>query len=174
MTEFRKKYPGVVKNVPHSIRSLGSKWTGINHDQTRLNEITARLNEKALERASKRKKGKGTTTYGTQSSAQEDYSPKESATPEIVTDRPIGNKKAKELATIKKKANKNKNALAKSTNAIAIALNQRAKVMEYVFKIQLFSLDIRSLDYKARQFMLAKREFAELELQKHDENVALV
>ncbi|CAM6085305.1 unnamed protein product [Calypogeia fissa] len=32
MGDFRKKCPGVVKNVPQSIRSLGSKWHDINHD----------------------------------------------------------------------------------------------------------------------------------------------
>ncbi|CAM6119100.1 unnamed protein product [Calypogeia fissa] len=126
-------------------------------------QIAARLNEKALERASNRKKGDSTTTYGTQSSAGEDDSPKESATPEMVTNRPIRNKKAKELAAIEKKANKNKNVFAESTNAIAVALNQRAKAMESVFEIQLFSLDLGY--YKARQFMLPMREFAELEFQ---------
>ncbi|CAM6127721.1 unnamed protein product [Calypogeia fissa] len=92
----------------------------------------------------------------------------------MVTDRSIGNKKAKELAVIEKKANKNKNALAESTNAIVATLNRRAKVMESIFEIQFFSLDLGSLDYKARQFILAKREFAELELQKQLENVAPV
>ncbi|CAM6084181.1 unnamed protein product [Calypogeia fissa] len=207
MGDFRKKYPGVVKNVPRSIRSLGSKWCDINHDCAKfsgamstimeLNEsgtneeekmekakaffqqmhkkglefayegawkilkdspkwqIAARLNEKLVDRAARRKKNKSVararSADGGSAVAEVEESPeKESAMPEMVTERPLGNKKAKELAAIERESQKNKFALAESTSEIVVALNRRARAMESVFEIQLFLVNLRSLDDKAR------------------------
>ncbi|CAM6105678.1 unnamed protein product [Calypogeia fissa] len=90
----------------------------------------------------------------------------------MAIDKPVGNKKVKKLAVIERKVANNKNALAESTNPIALALNGRAKAMELVFEIQLFSLDLGSLGYKAQQSMPLKGDFAEQELQKQFQNQA--
>ncbi|CAM6110291.1 unnamed protein product [Calypogeia fissa] len=140
-------------------------------------QIAARLNEKLVDRAAKRKKNKSivgasSADGGSAVAEVEEESPeKESATPKMVTKRPLGNKKAKELAAIERKSHKHKNALAESKFEIAAALNRRARAMESVFEIQLFSIDLGSLDDKARQFMLLNREVAELELHKQLKSV---
>ncbi|CAM6107589.1 unnamed protein product [Calypogeia fissa] len=73
-------------------------------------QIAARLNEKLVDRAAKRKKNKSiarasSADGGSAAVEVEEESPeKEFGTPEMVTERPLGNKKAKELAAIEQKS----------------------------------------------------------------------
>ncbi|CAM6123848.1 unnamed protein product [Calypogeia fissa] len=45
MGDFRKKYPGVVKNVPRSSRPRGSKWHDINHNCAKFSRAMSTLME---------------------------------------------------------------------------------------------------------------------------------
>lgn len=78
----------------------------------------------------------------------------------MVTDRPLGNKKAKEHDKIEKRATKNRFTLKDSTALIAAALNPKVSTMGNVAEIQLFQVDLTNLDAQAKQFLLQKRQVA--------------
>ncbi|CAM6084264.1 unnamed protein product [Calypogeia fissa] len=82
-------------------------------------------------------------------------------------ERPIGNKKAKALAALERKSQSRRDALGDATNKIALALDRRAKAMEDMAEIQLFSQDLSNLGETQKCYLLKKMQLAEIELDKN-------
>ncbi|CAM6117698.1 unnamed protein product [Calypogeia fissa] len=103
------------------------------------------LNEKNVERAAKRKKKQLADSQASPTVDQENSQPKlkKSKSPKMVTDRPIGNKKAKALDALDKKLNKQNIALQSASDNIASALNRRATALEAGVELKIWMTDIK-------------------------------
>ncbi|CAM6106317.1 unnamed protein product [Calypogeia fissa] len=82
-------------------------------------------------------------------------------------ERPIGNKKAKALAALERKSQSRRDALGDAANKIALTLDRRAKAMEDMAEIQLFSQDLSNLGETQKRYLLKKMQLAEMELDKN-------
>lgn len=94
------------------------------------------------------------------------FQAREAGTPEMTSERPIGNKKAKEVLALEKKLARNKSSQQDGALAIAAALERRARVMEASADLELFQVKMDGLDEMQKRFTLARMQYAEIELQK--------
>ncbi|CAM6116691.1 unnamed protein product [Calypogeia fissa] len=194
MDDFRRRQPGVLKQVYRSQKSLAGKWSMINHDCAKFSgtmsqisllnengtleddrELRAKAMYKQLDPYNRHfacmaawrilkenpkwgissgvnqgKSGQKKRWSKQQGSTMNEVAPdvedeeandKNRGTPK----RPIGNKKAKALAALERKSQSRRDALGDATNKIALALDRRAKAMEDMAEIQLFSQDLSNL-----------------------------
>ena len=100
-------------------------------------QLACEMTQKTVDRVNSRKKSR-TLVGSSQETADQVQSSQLESAKELVTERPIGRKRAKQIAALETRALKSKTGLAESNNNRAAAIDRKARALESVLNFQYF------------------------------------